>query len=125
MKRLLLLCTLLTFAPVGCATAPPNLGPVAIRDFHKTRVIKGLDLLRDFAIDAEAQTPKVLPTATTRTIVQYHESALKIIASTDTGWVSAVKTSLNEAVGRLPESDRPKVAPYVTLVITILDEVTR
>ena len=109
----------------GCATAPPNLSPEGTAAFQKTRVIKGLDLLRDFAIDAEAQTPKVLPTATTRKVVQYHQSALKVIQSTDAGWQSAVSASLDEVVGNLDPADRGKVAPYVALVKSILTEVTR
>jgi hypothetical protein len=110
---------------LGCAKPPPNLTPVGTAAFQKTQVIKGLDLLRDFAIDAEAQTPKVLPTATTRRIVQYHQSALKVIQSTDAGWQGAVETSLDEVVANLSPSEREKVTPYVALVKTILREVAR
>lgn len=109
----------------GCAKAPPELTPEGTAAFHKTRVIKGLDLLRDFAIDAEAQTPKVLPTATTRKVVTYHQSALRIIQSTDAGWHAAVGSGLDEVVANLSAAEREKVSPYVALVKTILQEIVR
>jgi hypothetical protein len=107
----------------SCAKAPPSLGPVAAQDFQKTRVIKGLDLLRDFAIDGEAATPKVVSTATTRQIVTYHQSALKILDAAGSDWKAVVGTSLDALVPALPEKDRPKVAPYVALVKGLLQEV--
>ena len=123
-----LLIGLLTFAPLslgGCAKAPPELSPVGTQAFHKTRVIKALDLLRDVAIDAEAQSPKVFSTADTRKVVLYHQSALKIIQATDAGWQAAVGTSLDEVVNRLDPAAQPKVAPYATLIKVLLAEITR
>lgn len=112
----------LSSAP-NCAKAPPSLSPAGAAAFQKTRVIKGLDLLRDFAIDAEAAQPQVLPTATTRKIVQAHQSILKIMDTAGTGWPAIVATTLDEVVNSLPAGDRPKVAPYVALVKTLLQEV--
>ena len=123
-----LLIGLLTFAPLslgGCAKAPPELSPVGTQAFHKTRVIKALDLLRDVAIDGEAQSPKVFSTADTRKVVLYHQSALRIIQATDSGWQAAVGTSLDEVVMRLDPAAQPKVAPYVLLVKTLLAEIPR
>lgn len=124
--RYWMLLGLLTFAPLaGCAKAPPTLSPDASAAFQKTRVLKGLDVLRDFAIDAEAATPQVLPTATTRKVVQYHQASLKIMQATDTGWVAAVGASLDALVEQLSPPERQKVAPYVALVKTVLAEVLR
>jgi len=120
---LLAIFALLSF--LGCASAPPNLTPEGRSAFHKTRVIKGLDLLRDFAIDAEAQTPKVLPTATTRKVVQYHQSTLKIIASTDSGWQAAVTTGLDQLLANLSDTDRAKLGIYADLIKVLIVEVTR
>jgi hypothetical protein len=120
-----ILALLALLALDGCAKAPPNLTPAGTQAFHKTRVIKGLDLLRDFAIDGEAQTPKVFSTADTRKVVQYHQSALKIIGSTDTGWQTAVASSLDEVVANLEPGSRQKVAPYVALVKTLITAVTQ
>ena len=123
-----LLIGLLTFAPLslsGCAKAPPDLSPEAAAAFQKTRVIKALDSFRDFAIDAEAQTPKVLPTATTRKVVLYHQATLKIMQASDTGWVQATSVGLTELVNTLAPEERAKFAPYVALITAILNEVTR
>jgi hypothetical protein len=107
----------------SCATAPPTLGPEAARDFQKTRVIKALDLFRDFAIDGEKATPQVVSTDTTRKIVTYHQATLKIMDAAGTDWKTLVVASLDALPPTLPEKDRPKVAPYVALVKTILLEV--
>jgi hypothetical protein len=108
---------------VGCAKAPPQLGPVAAADFQKTRIIKALDLLRDFAIDGEAATPKVVSTDTTRKIVTYHQATLKILDAAGSDWRTVVATSLDALVPTLPAADRAKVAPYVGLVKGLLTEI--
>jgi len=120
-----MLLSLCCFTPVstGCAKAPPSLSPAGAAAFQKTRVIKGLDLLRDFAIDGEAATPKVVSTDTTRTIVEAHQSILKIMDAAGNGWQALVGTALDEALTRVKDPDRAKVAPYVALVKAILLEV--
>src|SRR5438874_13272896 len=70
---------------------PPNLSPQARAAWYGTRAIKGLDLLRDTALDANAQMPPLVSTATTRKIVRYHESAITAIHATPMGWVSTVQ----------------------------------
>lgn len=109
---------------VRCTHAPPQLGPVAAADFQKLRVIKALDLLRDFAIDAEAATPKVLPTATTRQIVTYHASALRILDAAGTGWRPLLASSLAALTAAVPAADRATVAPYIALIQALLSEVS-
>lgn len=118
MKRFLLI-TLLCVLP-ACAVPPPNLSPAAVTAFQNTRVIKGLDILRDTAVDANAQVPPQLSTATTRKVVQYHESALKIIHAAGSGWQAAVLVGLDELVKDAPPAERSLLAPYVALVHTIL-----
>jgi redox-regulated HSP33 family molecular chaperone len=88
-------------------------------------VIKALDLARDFAIDGEAQTPKVVSTKTTRDIVQWHQSSLKVMQASDSGWVQAVGSGLDEVVNKLEPGEKQKFTPYVSLVKAILTEVTR
>ena len=122
-RALILLSALLVLSQLGCAKAPPTLTPAAQQAFYKTRVIKGLDLLRDFAIDGEATTPKVVSTATARQIVLYHQATLKIIQATDHGWIVAVSAGLEELRLQLSEADRQKVGPYIGLVRAILAEV--
>jgi hypothetical protein len=107
----------------ACTKAPPQLGPVAAQDFQKTRVIKALDVFRDFAIDGEAAKPQAISTETARKIVTYHQATLKILDAAGSDWRSLVATSLDALTPTLPEKDRPKVAPYVALVKALLLEV--
>lgn len=120
MRYLLVLLAFLALP--SCASAPP-LSPVAAQDFQKTRVIKALDVFRDFAIDGEAAKPQVISTDTTRKIVTYHQATLKILDAAGSDWRSLVATSLDALTPTLPEKDRPKVAPYVALVKALLLEV--
>lgn len=108
----------------GCASAPPNLSRQGVAAFNATRIIGGLDLLRDSAIAANAQIPPLVSTDTTRKIVTYHRSALLVIHDYPAGWMSAVVTGLNETVADLPPSEAQLLAPYVALVHTILQGVT-
>lgn len=129
MKRWYALFVLLTFLPmtpgglVGCAKAPPALTPPAQQAFYKTEALKSLDLLRDFAISAEATTPKVLPTSTTRDVVETHRSIVLIMRAADTGWREAVITTLKELVARRSDSEKQKLAPYVALITVLLTEI--
>ena len=120
MKALILV---LCLASLGCASAPPNLSPAAHVAFVNTRVIKGLDLLRDTAVDGNAQQPPVISTTTTRTIVRYHEATLKIIHAAGTGWKPAVLAGLEELLINVPASEQVILKPYVALTKTILMEV--
>ena len=120
-----LLIGLLTFAPLtaGCAKAPPNITPQATQAFHKTNVLKGLDLARDFAIDAEATDPKVLSTATTRKIVTYHQSSVRIMQASDAGWREAVMAALDELLNSLSPAERQKFGPYAGLIKSLIQEI--
>lgn len=108
---------------ISCAK-PPSLSPAGVAAFNGTRVVKALDVLRDAAIDANAQVPPLLSTATTRKIVTYHESALKTIQVAPAGWVPVVQTGLTEVTNTLPEAERRQLAPYVALVQALIQEVT-
>ena len=124
MRRLILI-PILAVLWAGCAPPPPNLTPEATQAFKATRVVKALDILRDAAIDANAQTPPLMPEATTRRVVLYHQSSVKIIQATAEGWVPAVLAGLTELEVNLPPSERSLLGPYIALVKTILSEVTR
>jgi hypothetical protein len=103
----------------GCANAPPNLTPEATAAFHATRVVKALDLVRDFAVDGEAQTPKVLSTAHARIVVDFHEAAVRTIHAVPTGWKPTVTAALDELRGKLG-AEYPQLEPYVNLVKTLI-----
>jgi hypothetical protein len=108
----------------SCAThAPPNLSPEARAAWYGTRVIKALDVLRDTAIAAQAQTPPLLSDAATRVIVETHRSLLETIHALPRGWPATVGTALTDVEGQLAPDDRAIVQPYVDLTRTLLKAV--
>lgn len=115
-----LVVMLTAVALFGCSHAPPTLSPAGVAAFQATRVVKALDVLRDFAIDAEAQNPKVLSTANTRLVVTFHESAIKTIAAVPGGWKPTVTAGLDQLQHDLSGADWKRVAPYVNLVKALI-----
>ena len=114
----------LALAAPACAPPPPTLSPKGVIAFQETRVVKALDIFRDFAVDANAQTPPILDTTTTRKIVTWHESALKIVQASSAGWQTTVGVSLDEAVKDVPPAMAAKIAPYISLVKSALKEIS-
>jgi hypothetical protein len=91
--------------------------------FQTTRAVKAIDILRDFAVDGNAQNPPIVDTQTTRQIVQWHKAALTSIQGAQTGWKAGVITGLNAIVVALPPTVSQKIAPYVALVTATLQEI--
>lgn len=109
----------------GCASMPPNLTPAASTAWHQTQVQKPLDLLRDMAIDANAQIPPLVSASATTAIVTWHRAAIVTIHAVPTGWQSTVRTGLTQALAGLTPAERVALQPYVQLVDTVLNEVTQ
>ena len=112
MKRVIL-CTFL-FVFVGCASVPVHLTQPAQVAFKKHEVQKDLDLLRDVAVDANAA--HVLSDPMTRAIVEWHESALKIIHDTS-DWQSSLTVSLTELRKNVHDAT---LDPYFALALSVL-----
>lgn len=108
----------------GCAPPPPNLSPAASAAFTNQRVQKALDIIRDTARDAAAQTPPVIPQATANKVNDWHEAAIKVIHATGSGWQPTVTTSLDELLKNLTPPEQALIGPYVTLAKTLIAQVT-
>ena len=114
----------LTLSAFGCAgNMPPNLTPVAVTAWHQTQAQKPLDLLRDMAIDANAQVPPLVSTKATTAIVEWHKAAILTIHAAASGWQATVKAGLESALANLTPAERASLAPYITLVESLLAEV--
>lgn len=115
MKRVLLI--LLLTGAVGCKalapTAPPNLTPQVTAKFYATYAIKDLDVIRDFANDANKTTPPIISKATLLTIVDWHESVVNVIHATPDGWKAAVLAGLDEIKTKLSPTDYAHIKPYI------------
>jgi hypothetical protein len=104
----------------GCAPPPPTLSPAGQAAVIGKQVIQALDVLRDFAISANAQTPPLLSTANTRKIIDYHESAVKVIEAAPSGWKATVLAGLDQLKVDLPPADWLRILPYVALVKSLI-----
>lgn len=122
-KRVWLSLTVVVLLMAGCAHTPPNLSPTGARDFQNTRIIKTLDLIRDTAQDANAQTPPLITTKTASVITQWHRSALLVIDATRSGWCPAVRASTAETFRNLDAASQHLLSPYFSLASTIFSEV--
>lgn len=113
----------LALSAVSCTHAPPTLTPKATEAFHGTEAIKGLDLLRNFVVDANKQIPPLISTPTMLKVVKYHRSALVLIHDIPNGWKATVLTGLDEVVKDLPAAESQKLIPYIALIKGIVQEV--
>lgn len=123
MKRLLLIL-LLCGAPACAGKAQPQLTPVGQAAVTSTQVIKALDVVRDTAVDLNAQNPPILSKAVTLQIVNVHESAVKVILAAPSGWKATVSAALGQLQVDLRPQDYAHIAPYVALVQTLIASVS-
>jgi len=110
-------------AVADCTHAPPNLSPVGVTAFNNNRIQHGFDLIRDTAQDANAQTPPLISTATTRKVTVWHESAIKLLH--ETGGLNRLTLGLDELLKDVPPTESQLLLPYVTLAKTIIAEVVK
>ncbi len=120
MKRLLIACVLACSLSACSGNAQPQLTPAGQVAVSATQVIKALDVIRDTAIDLNAQVPPVLSTATTRKIVSFHESAVKTILAAPSGWKQTVTAGIGQLQSDLAPIDWTRIKPYVDLVVALI-----
>ena len=123
--RILLLTALLVLpASYGCAAkTQPQLTPAAQAAVTVTQIIKATDVLRDFAINANAQVPPVISHADTLKIVNWHESVVKTLLAVPSGWKATVNAGIVQLQADLPPPTWTRIQPYVVLVQTLISEV--
>jgi hypothetical protein len=116
------LCLSLASCQASCAgKAPPTLSPAGTAAFNATRVVKALDILRDFAVDGEAQTPPVISTDNTRKVVAFHRAAVTTIGAVPGGWKPVVTTGLDQLQHDLLPEEWRRILPYVALVKSAIE----
>lgn len=121
MKYLLLIIAMLSLP--SCVPPPPTLTPDAQWAFTETRIIKGLDTLRDVVVLANHQTPPVVSTAFMLNVTRTHRAALVTIHAHPLGWQKTVTTALDQLVQSVPPKEAAIVQPYITLADTIIKEI--
>lgn len=122
MKKLILVALLLS-VPACAGNQPPSLTPVGQASVTATQVIKALDVVRDTAVDLNAVQPPILSNKVTLQIVNFHESAVKVILAAPTGWKNTVIAALGQLQSDLSPADYARIAPYVALAQTLIASV--
>lgn len=114
----------------ACSTNPPpansptvNLSASGRAAYQATRVVKALDVLRDIAISAEEQNPKLMSTNSTRKVVLYHQAIVKTIRAVPDGWLAVATEGLDNLRKEIPADEWKQIDPYVRLVLAIYAEV--
>lgn len=114
----------------ACSGNPPpatdptvNLSASGRAAYQATRVVKALDVLRDIAVSAEEQNPKLMSTASTRKVVLYHQAIVKTIRAVPDGWLAVAMEGLDNLRKEIPADEWKQIDPYVRLVLAIYQEV--
>lgn len=103
-----------------CATLKPSstLTPQAQAAWTATQAIHAADALRDVAISANDQ--HLLSETSTRAVVKWHLDAINVIHAAPSGWQAVVGASLKDLDRRLAVDERARLAPYLSLVSTLV-----
>lgn len=109
----------LVLALTGCAKAPPSLSPTGKAAFQAIQVVHALDVLRDVAIDAEAQKPKLLSTENTRRVLVYQKQVVQTIRAVPEGWKGVAVAGLDQLEHDIPADQWARLKPFVVLLRTL------
>lgn len=110
------------FAASCAGNKPPNLNPEATKAWYGTEIIKNLDRVRDAANDAHQTNPPLIDAPTTLKIVEWHQSAIKVVHDGAVGWREALTASIGALQRNLPPQTWQLIQPYVLLVQNIIKE---
>ena len=119
----LVVCTAILWALAlpGCAPKnQPQLSPQGVAAYQATQAVKALDILRDAAIGAEAQDPKLLSTEATRKVVLFHRAAVQVIGTTPEGWRPTVTAALDQLQRDLLPPEWERLEPYLVLIRALI-----
>lgn len=109
----------------ACATLAPGHSPEAQSAFQKGQIVKALDVIRDTATDANAQTPALLSTETTRKVVKFHQDALNTIKAAKDGWPATVIAAADGVLDQSSPAEKQLLTPYVDLAKALLKGLTQ
>jgi len=116
----LFIISLLVLSTSCAGNNNPQLSPAGQAAATVTQVIHAIDVVRDTAIAANAQNPPLISTDNTRKIVNFHESAVKLMVALPTGWKSAVLTSLDELQKNVTIAEWNQISVYVVALKTLI-----
>jgi hypothetical protein len=115
MKRLSALVLVVALG-VACGKNAPVVTPDAQQAFDKVRVVNALNLLRDIAVVANAQTPPVISDATLVKVNTYYNAAIGTVNASGHGWAVTLSVALDEVVKTFPEHEQGALGFYTGLL---------
>ena len=115
MKRLILIIAL-TFA--ACHAPVTVTTPAGKTAYSADQIVIRVNELQNAAIAAQANGS--LPTATTRTIVEFAVAADKTLAATPAGWQTTLTTAWTQAKAKLPAIQNPAIQSAISAVDLVL-----
>lgn len=119
MKKVLLIALVLT----SCAKAPPTLSPAGRAAFQAQQAVRVLDVIRDFAVAANDQTPPIIARNDMRKVVEFHQQVVRTIRAVPDGWKPIALTALDQLKADLPPPTWQRLQPYVALLTAVIQEV--
>lgn len=107
----------------ACNKTPPNVtpSPVALSAVKATEVVHALDVARDVARTLSQEQPPVISAAAFQKVLAFHESVVSVIGATPNGWKATAQAALIQLQKDLPAADSVRLAPYISLVQTLVD----
>lgn len=126
MKRIALVLTLALMTSACAVTqwhgrSTAQLTTPGIVALHSLEVVKVLDVVRDLAIDGEAE--KIIAVDDARKIVTVHRSILLTIKEAPSGWKRTVTKALEELLADLSPSAKKVVGPYINSAFILIEAV--
>ena len=120
--RIVALCAV-ALVQQGCAKAPPTLSPAGRAAFQAQQAVRVLDVIRDFAVAANDQTPPIVARNDMRKIVEFHQQVVRTIRAVPDGWKPIALTALDQLKADLPPPTWKLLQPYVALLTAVIQEV--
>jgi hypothetical protein len=117
---------LLLLVLLGCSHNPPattdptrNLSAQGKAAYEALKIGKALDVLRDVAVAAERQNPKLLSSASALKVISYHRQVALTMGAVPDGWIAVALTGLEQLTRDLSPAERAQLAPFVELLKTL------
>lgn len=106
----------------GCAKAPPTLSPAGRAAFQAQQAVRVLDVIRDFAVAANDQTPPVIARNDMRRVVEVHAQIVRTIRAVPDGWKPVALTALDQLKADVSAASWQRLQPYIALLKVVIQE---
>ena len=78
--------------------------------------------MREVAVGAHATAPPLLDAKETLAVVEWHQTAIRLVNGGQAGWKNLMTTGLDQLLAKLKPTTRQLLAPYAAVIRTLLQE---